>query len=303
MWAEVQDRLNQSLHNAVLLNLGKAEQRHQVSRPWDSQLRIADQASRPLDPETAIVEVFDRKDINGRLLILGNPGAGKTTTMLDLATALVQRANTDPTQPIPVMFNLSSWQDDKQTLKDWLLSELKLKYGVSTKLGQKWLEAQTLLPLLDGLDELPPHRQEPAVQKINDWLQSGEGASQLLVCSRREEYELYATKLLLNGAICLEPLTDEQLATYFAALGMEPLWHTVRQDPDFLALVRTPCCSAYPSWPTTILTPSSGNDSLPPKNGSITCWMPTFNGNCTPPLPAAPTHSTNNPAPNKPATG
>lgn len=240
VWAEVQDRLNQSLHNAVLLNLGKAEQRHQVSRPWDSQLRIADQASRPLDPETAIVEVFDRKDSNGRLLILGNPGAGKTTTMLDLAAALVQRANTDPTQPIPVMFNLSSWQDDKQTLKDWLLSELKLKYGVSTKLGQQWLEAQTLLPLLDGLDELPPHRQEPAVQKINDWLQSGEGASQLLVCSRREEYELYATKLLLNGAICLEPLTDDQLATYFAALGMEPLWHTVRQDPDFLALVRTP---------------------------------------------------------------
>jgi hypothetical protein len=240
VWAEVQDRLNQSLHNAVLLNLGKADQRHQVSRPWDSQLRIADQASRPLDPETAIVEVFDRKDINGRLLILGNPGAGKTTTMLDLAAALVQRANTDPTQPIPVMFNLSSWKDDKQTLKDWLLSELKLKYGVSPKLGQTWLEAQTLLPLLDALDELPPHRQEPAVQKINDWLQSGEGASQLLVCSRREEYELYATKLLLNGAICLEPLTDSQLATYFAALGMEPLWHTVRQDPDFLALVRTP---------------------------------------------------------------
>lgn len=240
VWAEVQDRLKQSLHNAVLLNLGKAEQRHQVSRPWDSQLRIADQASRPLDPETAIVEVFDQDDINGRLLILGNPGAGKTTTMLDLAAALVQRANTDPTQPIPVMFNLSSWQDDKQTLKDWLLSELKLKYGVSPKLGQPWLEAQTLLPLLDGLDELPPHRQEPAVQKISDWLQSGEGASQLLVCSRREEYELYATKLLLNGAICLEPLTDSQLATYFAALGMEPLWHTVRQDPDFLALVRTP---------------------------------------------------------------
>jgi hypothetical protein len=240
VWAEVQDRLNQSLHNAVLLTLGKAEQRDQVSRPWDSQLRIANQASRPLLPETPIADVFDRDDINGKLLILGNPGAGKTTTLLDLAAALVQRANGDPTQPIPVLFNLSSWQDDKQTLKDWLLGELKLKYGVSPKLGQKWLEAQTLLPLLDGLDELPPHRQEPAVQRINDWLQSGEGASQLVVCSRREEYELYATKLSLNGAICLAPLTDDQLATYFATLGMEPLWDTVRHDPDFLALVRTP---------------------------------------------------------------
>ncbi|MFH7242972.1 MAG: NACHT domain-containing protein [Spirulina sp.] len=240
VWAEVQDRLNQSLHNAVLLTLGKTEQRDQVGRPWDSQLRIANQASRPLPTETPIAEVFDRDDINGKLLILGNPGAGKTTTLLDLAAALVQRANGDPSQPIPVLFNLSSWKDDKQTLKDWLLGELKLKYGVSPKLGEKWLEAQILLPLLDGLDELPPPRQEPAVQRINDWLQSGEGASQLVVCSRREEYELYATKLSLNGAICLEPLTEAQLTTYFAALGMEPLWDTVRQDPDFLELVRTP---------------------------------------------------------------
>ena len=240
VWAEVQDRLNQSLHNAVLLTLGKTEQRDQVSRPWDSQLRIANQASRPLPTDTPIAAVFDRDDINGKLLILGNPGAGKTTTLVDLAAALVQRANSDPTQPIPVLFNLSSWQDDKQTLKDWLLGELKLKYGVSPKLGQQWLEARTLLPLLDGLDELPPQRQEPAVQRINDWLQSGEGASQLVVCSRREEYELYATKLALNGAICLEPLTEAQLATYFATLGMEPLWDTVRHDPDFLELVRTP---------------------------------------------------------------
>lgn len=240
VWAEVQDRLKQSLHNAVLLTLGKTEQRDQVGRPWDSQLRTASQSSQPLPPETPIAEVFDRDDINGKLLILGNPGAGKTTTLLDLAAVLVQRANGDPTQPIPVLFNLSSWQDDKQTLKDWLLGELKLKYGVSPKLGQQWLEARTLLPLLDGLDELPPQRQEPAVQRINDWLQSGEGASQLVVCSRREEYELYATKLSLNGAICLEPLTEAQLATYFATLGMEPLWDTVRHDPDFLELVRTP---------------------------------------------------------------
>lgn len=240
VWAEVQDRLRQSLHNAVLLTLGKTEQRDQVGRPWDSQIRIANQASRPLPTETPIAAVFDRDDINGKLLILGNPGAGKTTTLLDLAAALVQRANSDPTQPIPVLFNLSSWQKENQTLKDWLLGELKLKYGVSPKLGEKWLEAQILLPLLDGLDELPPQRQEPAVQRINDWLQSGEGASQLVVCSRREEYDLYATKLSLNGAICLEPLTEAQLATYFAALGMEPLWDTVRHDPDFLELVRTP---------------------------------------------------------------
>jgi hypothetical protein len=94
VWTEVADRLRQSLHNAILIRLDMAEQRHQVRRPWDSQLRTADQtASKPLAANTHIADVFDRRDIGGKLLILGDPGSGKTTTMLDLAAVLIQRAN------------------------------------------------------------------------------------------------------------------------------------------------------------------------------------------------------------------
>ncbi|MEM6434465.1 MAG: NACHT domain-containing protein [Cyanobacteria bacterium P01_D01_bin.115] len=209
VWTEVEDRLRQSLHNAILIRLDMAEQRNQVTRPWDSQIRTAEQGTKNLDPSTHIADVFDRRDVGGKLLILGNPGSGKTTTMLDLAAVLIQRANAQPDYPMPVMVSLSSWQKANQSITDWLLSELRLKYGVSPKLGQRWLAEKKLLPLLDGLDELPSERQEPVVQAINEWLQSGEGPRRLLVCSRLEEYELYAKKLALNGAVRLEPLTDE----------------------------------------------------------------------------------------------
>ncbi|WP_228041118.1 NACHT domain-containing NTPase [Nodosilinea sp. LEGE 07088] len=215
-------------------------QRSQVKRPWDADLRTASQAPKPLAPGTPIVEVFDGHDIGGKLLLLGNPGAGKTTTMLDLAAALIQRANADPEEPIPVMLNLSSWQNPQQSCTDWLLKELKSKYGVSPKLGQNWLTEKKLLPLLDGLDELPSARQEPVVQSLNIWLQSEEGTPRLLVCSRLEEYELYTAKLALNGAICLNPLTDEQVKGYLASLHMEALWDTLQQDEDLLGLMRTP---------------------------------------------------------------
>ncbi|WP_427157317.1 NACHT domain-containing protein [Aliinostoc sp. HNIBRCY26] len=257
---EVVARIKQSLHNAVLINVGKEAQPEQVKRPWSSDIKIGDKPSEPIPDDRSILEVFDQEEIAGKLLILGNPGAGKTTTMLDLAKALIARAEKNADYPIPVLFNLSNWKDDKQSIREWLVAELKSKYGVRKDIAVNWLDDTKLLPMLDGLDELESTRQELCVQKINEFLQSEWRSQYLVVCSRLEEYETVVRskwqqdnqqeseeislrqeiRLHLNAAIRLQPLTNEQIQTYLASLKQREIWETLLLDSELLKLVRTP---------------------------------------------------------------
>jgi NACHT domain len=237
---EVTARLRQSLHNAVLINLGKESQPQQVKRPWDAEIKIGLKPAVPLPDTTTILSVFDSEEIAGKLLILGAPGSGKTTTQLELAQALVKRTQEQPDYPVPVLFNLSSWKDDRQSITDWLVAELKSKYGVSKKLGQDWVNNHQLLPLLDGLDELEPQRQELCVQAINQFLASETRPLSLVVCSRGEEYSSYSTQLQLKNAIYLQPLTNNQIRDYLNTIKYIKLWSTISSDLDLLELVKTP---------------------------------------------------------------
>lgn len=69
-----------------------------------------------------ILDVFD--EVGGALLILGAPGTGKTTLLLELARDLLDRAEHDPTHPIPVVFPLSSWAERRLPLVTRPMHEL-----------------------------------------------------------------------------------------------------------------------------------------------------------------------------------
>jgi DNA polymerase III delta prime subunit len=236
---EVANRLAQSLHSAMLINLQKEKQPQQVSRTGDREVTIPHQPSSPLPPGTQIIDVFDQDA--GRLLVLGAPGAGKTTTLLQLAKELIARAQTDAGTPMPVLLNLSSWKDDGQPLVRWVEAELKSKYGVRKDIGRRWLHDRCLLPLLDALDELEPTRQEQCVHAINQFQNDPDyRPDHLVVCCRLAEYQNCNTKLQLNGAIYLQPLTDEQVCNYLASAKHPELWNQIQTDAELLELARSP---------------------------------------------------------------
>jgi DNA polymerase III delta prime subunit len=253
--------LENSLYKRVKLELGLEER-------WDAldlDYATPEQPRQPLPKGTRALDKFDELGAGCTLLILGEPGAGKTTTLLELARDLIARAEQDGTLPIPTVFNLSSWsnfckeQEEKKkdstlkswlakdkegslpTLESWLTDELKTKYQVSETSVQTWLENQDLLLLLDGLDEIPVDYQDACVQAINNFHQE-HGLTEIVVCSRIQDYENLANRLRFQGAIFIQPLKTKQVEAYLDNVnddlgGVKTAWAT---DPVLQELTQTP---------------------------------------------------------------
>ena len=235
---EVNARLEQSLHNAVRTQLLKESEPEQVQRIWDIEVKIGRRPSFLLPRETKIGEIFAQT--GGKLMILGAEGAGKTTTLLELATELISRAETNIEQPIPVWFNLSAWSKDNLSLSDWLVAEIKSRYGIKAKLSKQLIESQQLLPLLDSLNALELSQQELCLQAINQMMAGKKPPKQIVICTRLEDYKSCPTKLRLHGAIYLRPLNNNQIRDYLMSSRSRELWESIKTEPHLLELARMP---------------------------------------------------------------
>ena len=245
----VEGVLDRSLKNQRLLEIGKDTKPEAVENPWEAVLQLPHKASSLVPLGKGIFDVF--ADVEYSLLILGQPGSGKTTTLLTLVRELIKRAQEDDTEPIPVVFHLSSWAAAGQPLQLWLEDELSGKYRIARRVGRDLLEHHRLLLLLDGLDEMSGEQRVGCVLAINRFI--GEiGLPGLVVCCRTEQYEELKVKLSVNGAICLQPLTDMQIDSYVEEGGaaLAGLRDALRRDRVLQDLARSPLmlnlmCLAY----------------------------------------------------------
>ncbi|MDJ0845982.1 NACHT domain-containing protein [Crocosphaera sp.] len=238
---EVNSRLQQSLSNRISILLRKEEDPLSVHLFGEMELISNVGQSEKVLSRTEIFTVYQRDDIKGRLLILGEPGSGKTTTLLQLAKQLLEVAKNDINQPIPILFNLSTWVHDRQSIHNWIIDCLKAPpYSIKKELIQQWLEAGIILPLLDGLDEVASDRQKLCITQINEYLVKGRAQLPLIVCSRSKVFKQNKIPLLLNRSIIIKPLREEQIKNYIERTEEKQLWKEIQKDSELLELCKVP---------------------------------------------------------------
>jgi hypothetical protein len=259
----VEGVLEKSVRGATLLNLDGRSYDEAVDNPW--QRVIGSVPPLPVGEETAVpppnlTARFHQAD--RALLILGEPGSGKTITLITLAQELIAQAQTDPEQPIPVIFNLVSWAEKRESISAWLEEELTAKYQIPHTLGRQWLDDDNLALLLDGLDEVTLNHRAACVTAINQFRKE-HGLTGIVISSRRKAYQALNTNLQLSSAFMLQPLTTSQIDIYLAAAGepLSGLRTAVQQDPILQEMAQTPLMlhalsAAY--WQTKTVPSSDG---------------------------------------------
>ena len=237
----VQDVLEKSLHTQVLLELGLEERLDAIEDSFNQLQSISEKDKRSSLDTKNVSQVFHQMGEGRTLLILGEPGAGKTITLLRLAKDLVARTEQDMSQPIPVVLNLSSWVIKQMAIANWLVEELNSKYQVSKDLGTTWINNQQLVLLLDGLDEVKAECREACVRALNQFVQNY-GQTEIVICSRLQDYEALSTRLQLQAALYIQSLQPDQIDQYLEQAGepLQVLKILLRQNETLQELARSP---------------------------------------------------------------
>ncbi|MFC4116677.1 NACHT domain-containing protein [Nonomuraea zeae] len=169
-----------------------------------------------------------------RLVILGGPGTGKTTLAVQLVLELLRTRS--PEEPVPVLLSAARWDDRVHPrLQDWLAESLALDYpalraeGLGPDIPHALVARGEVLPVIDGLDELPQHARADMLAAL---IRSMSQTDQFVLTCRTEQF-----------AESIEELGD----VLTAAAVIEPQPMAAAEAGDYLRACLPPV--PHPAWP------------------------------------------------------
>ncbi|MFD7652973.1 NACHT domain-containing protein [Actinosynnema sp. NPDC059797] len=174
----------------------------------------------------------------GRMVFLGDAGAGKSTTAMLLTTGLLDRR---PGEPVPFLLPLSTWDPGAEDVRTWMTRRLYEDHPAlrNTELygsyaAELLVEQRRVFPVLDGLDQVPAGRRADALDRINRAFPRNHP---LVLTCRTDEFAGAG----VPGAhvVELQPLDHEEIAGYLRAASdpvtaarWEPIFLHLREEPD-----------------------------------------------------------------------
>ena len=176
----------------------------------------------------------------GRLVVLGDPGSGKTVLLLRLVLDLLGRRRSG--DPVPVLVSAASWDPAVSGPYGWLAGQLALSYpslagtsepGSVSRRFRMLIDSGLIVPVLDGLDEIPYPARVSAVAELNAAMRPGD---RLVAACRRSDFLTavappHKLRVPLSGAagIELRPLDSGTVTSYLyadAARDQDSPWHS-----------------------------------------------------------------------------
>ncbi|WP_034592999.1 helix-turn-helix domain-containing protein [Hamadaea tsunoensis] len=185
---------------------------------WDSIRKVREDDADPLDLAGTLDEVaaVHRRVPSGRLVVLGEAGAGKT--VLAIRFVLEHARTRTAADPVAVVFGIGSWNPAAEPLRDWLIGRLLRDHpglAARTPTGRTYaaalVEANRVLPVLDGFDELAPGLRAAALRALSAT------PMPLVLTSRPDQYaDAVATGGVLTAAAGIElcDLAAAEVVTY-----------------------------------------------------------------------------------------
>jgi hypothetical protein len=192
----------------------------------------------------------------GWIVVLGGSGSGKTMLLLRTVRDLIDGRTEGKCDPVPVFVSMASWDPRSDNLRTWLEKRLRIDYpglGTIVSRGGKrssriafLLDEQRIVPILDGLDEMPPESQVAAINRLYEAFVGPKRPLRLVMSCRTDDYKKAAGRpeagrrpLASAAAIELHALDPDKVSSYLGD-RTDPRWRTVnvklsRLDGSYLA--------------------------------------------------------------------
>ena len=224
-----------------------------------------------LPNEKLFETLYDAFERYKRLVLLGEPGAGKTVALQEFKKNISKKERQAENNSLVIFVSIQKWKYPAD-----IVTFLAKEIGKTEEDFRKEIQTKRLLLLLDGLDELPSNvskRSESRdaeiidyrvhfLSKLSDFSRNlnRHNISIVMTC-RNRDYEEIRRKIqeekkdfknIFHGLVVLNRLKNDEIKTYLKEINQKKLnnylngenidllWNTIQVKKDLLELIRTP---------------------------------------------------------------